>query len=295
MAIEKILFPTNFRELSYSALEPLLVLKDAGLKEIILCHIILREDVGFVPFGGYMKDEEEKLREKARIRFEDWQKTITEKGIESRIIIKVGEPVPEIHHVARDEKADLIVVGRHKKMTIEDVFAGSDTLQIIQRSKVPVLVSKHMVQYEIDGDIHDKINDKIFQRPMLVTDWSEPCQRAMGLIKSLDKVIEKTLLFHDLESKVLSEHDKEEIQEIEDDRSDKLKAYCSILENGGVACEPHLGAGDLMDEIIRISRERKATMIIVGTSGKSRLSELLHGSISHEIAKKSELPTLLVP
>ncbi|KPK36320.1 MAG: hypothetical protein AMK70_02655, partial [Nitrospira bacterium SG8_35_1] len=111
MAIKKILFPTKFRELSFNSLAQLFALKDAGLKEIILSHVISREDVGFVPFGGYLKEEEDRLREEATIRFEDWQKSLEEKGLQSKVVIKVGEPVPQILHTAEDEEADLIVVG----------------------------------------------------------------------------------------------------------------------------------------------------------------------------------------
>ena len=296
MSNNKILFPTKFRALAYDALESLFVLKEAGLKEIILCHIISREDVGFVPFGGYMKDEEERLKEEARIRFKDWQKSISDNGIDSKIVIRVGEPVPQILHVAEEENADLLLVGKKKATNFEHPFTGSHTLQIITRSKIPALVAKFMVCFKVDGgEVCERVNDQIFDTPMLVTDWSEPCERALDMIVSLKKIIKKTLIFHDIKSHLLEKRDKEDIQNIVEQSSVKLDEFCALLKKEGVEAVPHLGAGEILDEINRISRERQATMIIVGTSGKSRLSELLHGSISHEIARISELPTLLVP
>ena len=296
MPIERILFPTKFRKLSLNALESLLVLKDAGLKEVILCHVISREDVGFVPFGGYMKDEEEKLKQEALIKFEDWQKTIAARGVDSRIVIKVGDPVPQILHAAEDEKADMMIVGKERATSTEHPFAGSNTLQIITRSKIPAMVGKFMVCYKVnDGEVCERVNDRIFDSPMLVTDWSEPCERALELVGSLNSVIKKAIIFHDMDLNILKKHDKEEIEIIKKRSSAKLDGFCSVLKKAGIDAESHLGAGELLEEIIRISRERQATMIIIGTSSKSRFSELLHGSISHEIAKVSELPTLLVP
>lgn len=296
MAIERILFPTKFRELSFDSLDPLLALKDAGLKEIILCHIIARKDVGFVPFGGYMKEEEEKRAEEARIRFEDWRKSISDRGVESKIVIRVGEPVPQIFHVAEDEKADMMVVGKKRETRLEHPFAGSHTLQLIARSRIPALVSKFSVCFKVDGnEVCERINNKIFERPMLVTDWSEPCKRALGFVSSIAPVIKEALIFHDIDSREFKKFDRAELQHIEEQSSVKLNEFCAILKNSGVKAEAHLGAGDILEEIIRISRERQATMIIIGTSGKSRFSELLHGSVSHELAKLSELPTLLVP
>ncbi len=296
MAIRKILFPTKFRELSFNSLERLLILKDVGLKEIILCHIISREDVGFVPFGGYMKEEEEKLKEKARIRFKDWQKSIEERGISTKVVIKVGQPVPQILHVAEDENADLIIIGRKSRRSIEHPFAGSNTLEIITRSKIPALVSKYMVCFKVDGnEVCERTNDQIFDNPMLVTDWSEPCNRALDLMVSLGTVIKKALIFHDIDSKEMKKYSKKDSQDIEVQNTLKLNEFCGVLKNEGIDAEAHLGAGDLINEIVRISRERNATMIIIGTSGRSRFSEFLHGSVSHQIAKASELPTLLVP
>lgn len=294
MVINKILFPTKFRELSFNSLEQLFELKDSGLKEIILCHVISREDVGFVPFGGYLKEEENRLREEAMIRFEDWQKSLKEKGIESKVVIRVGEPVPQILHTAEDEKVDLIVVGKKKKPP-ELSFAGSRTIEIVTRSKVPVLVSKYLVNYEIDDEHFEKVNDRIFERPMLVCDWSEPSVRAMDVLKSFQSVVDEAIVFHDINVEQAHKKYKESLEELKKVSIEKLDMLCEELEQEGGACETHLGAGKIKDEIIRISRDRRASIIIMGTSGKGRLSEFIHGSVSHNIVRESELPTLLVP
>lgn len=295
MPIERVLFPTKFRELSYNSLEALIPLKDAGMKEIVLCHVISREDVGFVPFGGYLKEEEERLHEEARMRFEDWQKSLSEKGIESKVVIKVGDPVPQVLHAAEEEKADLIVVGQKKKASVELPFAESHTLEIVTRAKIPALVSKYLVHYEIEGEHHEKVNDRIFERPMLVTDWSEPSQRALDFMGSLNGIIKRALIFHDIDVKITKKHDREELHSIEKESITKLEAFCDRMGNAGIEAESHLGAGNIVEEVVRISRERQASMIIIGTSGKGWLSELIHGSVSHQVVKASELPTLLVP
>ena len=296
MPIERVLFPTKFRELSFNSLEALMPLKHAGMKEIILCHVISREDVGFVPFGGYLKEEEERLREEARVRFEDWQKSLSDKGVESKVVIRVGEPVPQVLHVADEEKADLIVVGQKKKASGEFPFAESHTLEIITRSKIPALVSKYMVHYEIEGEHHEKINDRIFERPMLVADWSALSRRALEFLKTLDGAVGHAIVFHGLDMEISKKHDREDIHYSEKESMEKLDAFCAELKSAGIDAESHTGAGALLDEILRVSRERNATMLIIGNSSEQRFFEkMLHRSISYEVAKASELPTLLVP
>jgi nucleotide-binding universal stress UspA family protein len=295
MKIEKILFPTKFRELSFNSLESLFILKNAGLKEIILCYVIPRDEVGFVPFGGYLKDEEERLREEARIRFKDWQDSIAKNGISSKIIIEVGDPVPKILSVAERENIDFIVVGKKQRAFFKNSFLGSNSMKIISRIKVPALVSKYMVEFEYKGESVSRINKDKFLRPLFATDWAEPSERALNLLITLGSIVEKAFVCHVIESKDSKSIDKSEVHTLENETRDKLESYCDRLKSAGIDVENHLGAGNVSEEIIRMSRECEASMIIMGTTSKSRLHELFLGSNSHQIAQTSELPTLLVP
>ncbi|GAB4543638.1 MAG: universal stress protein [Thermodesulfovibrionia bacterium] len=296
MPIEKILFPTKFGELSFNALESLLVLKGAGLKEVVLLYVIPREDVGFVPFGGYLKKEEERLRNEARIRFEDWQKSLTDVGIRGKIIINVGDIIHEILDTSEREGVDLVVIGRKKRITDEGIFiTGNITSKVISRSKTPLLVSKYMVQFKWDEAILTKVNDHPLELPMLVVDWSGISERAVRFFMNLKGAVSKALVFHCIDVNTSDEVDKITICHEEEECKKRLDDYCKMLKSAGIDAEPHLGAGDTVEEVLRFSRERDASMIIMGTTGRGKLDELLHGSISHEVAKRSELPTLLVP
>ncbi|GBE06595.1 MAG TPA: universal stress protein [Nitrospirae bacterium] len=293
MPVEKILFPTKFRELSFDSLETLLVLKKAGLREVILLHVISREEVGFVPFGGYLKKEEEKRRQEATIRFEDWQKTLSENGIDAHIKIVVGEPVYEILKNAENERVDLIVVGRKKRIE-GGAFVGSYTHKIITRSKVPTLVSKYMVQFQWDDAMLTKTNDRLFEVPLVTVDWTERTQRLLGFLMSLKGIVRKAFIFYNFT--VDSSKDKTEVARVKAESSARLEKYCEKLRSSGIEAEAHLGSGGMLDEMIRVSRERKASMIMIGNTSEERfLKNMLDRSLSYQVAKLSELPTLLVP
>jgi nucleotide-binding universal stress UspA family protein len=296
MAIEKILFPSRFRELAYESLETLFPLKNAGLKEVVFCHVISREDVGFVPFGGYLKEEENKLREEAVIRFEDWQKSLSEREIDSKVIVSVGETVHEILKTAEAEKVDLLVIGRKKRVDGTTSFIGSFAHKIITRSKFPTLVSKYMVQFNDQDATLTKVNKSPFEMPLFAADWSERSGHALDLISSLKGVVRKVFLFFNIDEKTLEKSSEEEVATLRVNISEKLQDYCDRLKAGGIDAEPHIGAGNMLDELIRVSRERKASMIIVGNTSKDRLlSNILDRSLSYQVTKMSELPTLLVP
>jgi len=295
MKFEKILFPTKFGELDFNSLESLLELKKAGLKEIVLTFVIPKEDVAFVPYGGYLKDEEERLREEARIRFEDWQESVSEKGIETKIRIEVGTPIPKIMSIAEEEKVDLIVAGRGKRTEIEEVYLGSHTLGLIRRATIPILVSKYMVRFEREGELATQVNGRIFSNPILATDWSKPSEKAMEVLIALKGSVEKAMVAHIIEVKIAKGHDKSGLERLEKESEKRLNEYCDTLKKNGIKAESHLSSGKSAPEIIRVAREHKASMIIMGTTGKDRFKEFWLGSVSHRVAEESELPVLLVP
>ena len=142
MKFEKLLFDTRFGQYGFNSLMAYLELKKAGLKEMVLTYIIPQEDVAFVPYGGYLKAEEKRIREEARIRFEDWQKSITPLGIESKIRIETGNVPSSILDIAEEEGVDLIVVGRKERRAFEKVYVGSHILDILRRSEIPVFYGK---------------------------------------------------------------------------------------------------------------------------------------------------------
>ncbi len=294
MKIEKLLFPTKFGELDLNSLESIFPLKDAGLKEVVLYYVIPREEVGFVPYGGYLKEEEQRIREEARIRFEDWQKKLTGAAIDSRIVIEVGDPVADILKTADKEGIDMIVIGR-KKIGADRSLFGSRTTQIVTRSLIPVLVSKYMVEVKYEGETVTRINKDIFGIPLLASDWSKPSLKALELLTSFNGIVQKAHICHVIDVKISGRVGTEELHRIEKESKYRLDGYKERLESAGIQTEVHLGAGKSPSEIIRISRDVGATMIIIGTTGKDRLQAFVIGSTSHRVAQLSELPTLLVP
>lgn len=296
MPIKKVLFATKFGELNLEVLKSLFDLKPAGLEEIILTHIIPRDEVAFVPFGGYLKDEEQRLREEARIRFKDWEDDIGKAGLGVRVCIEVGDPVPEIMKIAEAEGVNLIVIGKTRRTSLEKLYVGSHTLELLRHSEtIPVLVSKHLAICDANGECVELANDHPFQKVLFPTDWSLPSERALQLLVALRGVVRKVDLVHVITLKTSGEETQSQWEQIEAESSARLAGYCDVLGKAGIEAEPHLAAGEAPSEILRISHELNPTMTILGTSGKDRLHAFFLGSLSQHLAESSDLPTLLIP
>ena len=166
MKFKKLLYQTKFGQYGLNSLLAYLDLKKAGLKEVVLTYIIPQEEVAFVPYGGFLKEEEKRIKKEAQIRFEDWQKSIAPLGIESKIRIETGNMPTAILDIAQEEEVDLIVTGRKQRTAFEKVYVGSHILDILRRSEIPVFMGKYMVQYESEGKLLTRTNDNIYQRPL---------------------------------------------------------------------------------------------------------------------------------
>ena len=295
MPFETLLFHTRFRELAFNSLKGLLGLKAAGLKKVVLAHVIPRENVAFVPYGGTLKEDEKRLREEARLTFDDWIQTIGDPQLEFHQRIEVGTTNAAILEMAKAEKADLIVVGRKKRSVLEKVYVGTHVLDILRRSEVPVLMSKYMVQYEWQGELLVRTNDQIWKRPLLASDWSEPSRRALNATLALKGMAEKILVTHVLGSRRIKNLELPAVKRLEDESLKRLQSYCREIDDAGMLSEYHLAVGRTVEEIIKLSREHGATMIVVGRTGKDWFHEYWLGGVSHQIAELSELPVLLIP
>jgi nucleotide-binding universal stress UspA family protein len=295
MKFRKILFHTQFREFAFNSLKVILGLKKAGLEEVILTFVIPREEVGFVPYGGYLKDVERHLRENAKIRFQNWEKTILKTDVSCKIRIKTGIVNAALLSIAKEEGVDLIVTGPKKRTTFEKIYVGSHILDILRRSEIPVLMHKYKVQFQTDEGVITQTNDRIFERPLIATDWSAPSKKALDCVVSMKEMVSKGAVAHVIGSRLINGRDPAAVDILREESKERLEAYCQILGDAGIESEWHLSVGDPVSELIQISRESESTMIVMGKTGKDWIQQYWLGGVSHRIAELSELPVLLIP
>jgi len=295
MRFETLLFHTRFRELAFNSLKGILELKAVGLKKVILTHVIPREDVSFVPYGGTLKDDLHRFKEEARLKFDDWIQTIGDPQLTFSQRVEVGSANAKILEQAEAEKVDLIVVGRKKRTALEKVYVGSHILDILRRSTIPVLMSKYMVQYEWQGEPLMRTNDQIWKRPLLASDWSDPSRRGLDAVLALKGLAEKIIVAHVIGARRIKNVEPEGVKRLEEESAKRLQAYCHQIDDAGMESEYHLAMGRTVEEIIKMSRDYGATMIVMGRTGKDWLLEYWLGGVSHQVAELSELPVLLIP
>lgn len=288
MEIKKLLFVTKFEDLCYDALNSLLALRKAGLEHVVFLNVIERDKVAMKRGAGYLKEEEVKLKETANIRFIDWAENLFEMGMEVGAYIEVSTLIPEILKVIEKEKPDLIVIGRSHKSPLEQLYSGSDVSELVRRTRVPILVFKHMAENKI-------VPEKLFERPLLATNWSETGARMVEYIKGMKNVIGEIHVIHVIKDSVLKSPDSHEVQKVRKTERKKLDTLCDELEDLGIKTRSHVYVGDPQKEIEKAAKEYQASIIILGSSDKAAILERWTGSISKNIADDSIFPCLIIP
>ncbi len=81
----------------------------------------------------------EHVAENHKARLASIADELSTKGLSFRGEVLIGEPSEEIVRFARDEKADLIVMGKRGHGLIDRILVGSTTLKVLRESSVPVL------------------------------------------------------------------------------------------------------------------------------------------------------------
>ena len=103
------LFPTDFSDYANSVLACLPDLKAAGLREVVLLHVIRSSDVPLPDTVN--RDSLERVRWGAEAHLNLARMALEGQGLRVRTRIEYGSPASRIVQVAEDELASLIVIG----------------------------------------------------------------------------------------------------------------------------------------------------------------------------------------
>jgi nucleotide-binding universal stress UspA family protein len=140
----RILYPTDFSDVSKKALAYIKQLKEAGTQEVIVLHVIDERQIEAVLLyaRGNTCVFVDTMEQEARKEAGAIEKEFRDYGFVASSIVKTGIPLREILKVEEDEKISLIVIGSHGKTNLKEMLMGSVSEKVIRRAKSPVLVIK---------------------------------------------------------------------------------------------------------------------------------------------------------
>ena len=141
---EKILYPTDFSDVSKKAFDVVMQLKDSGAKEVVVLHVI--DSRFFDAMAWYatknLADIEADLVDVVKKEIYSIEEDLRKTGFKVRVRIEKGVPASEILRAAKEENVSVIVIGSHGMSNIQEMLMGSVSEKVIRKSENLVLVVK---------------------------------------------------------------------------------------------------------------------------------------------------------
>jgi nucleotide-binding universal stress UspA family protein len=146
--IRRILWPTDFSEASYEALDRALELCAHHSSELVAVHVVpdIPRIMPAPESGGQktlypaeLKAYERELHKAARQRLHEVIEQRAPKNIKSAVVVTHGDPACEILRTAEDERVSLIVISTHGLTGWRQLVFGSVAERVVRVATCPVL------------------------------------------------------------------------------------------------------------------------------------------------------------
>ncbi len=142
----------------------------------------------------------------------------------------------------------------------------------------------------------------MFEKILFPTDFSDVAARALEFVKQLkDSGAKEVVVLNVIEEKYfyLSEEyptiDLETLDKnLKKDVMKKMAVVANALYEKGFKVKVITAKGVPASEIIRIEQEEQVSIIVLGSHGMSNIREMLLGSVSEAVIRKSKQPVLVV-
>jgi nucleotide-binding universal stress UspA family protein len=212
----------------------------------------------------------------------------TSAGVKARTVVEKGKVSNKILEVAKKEKSSVIVMASSGKTKATELMVGSVSLEVVRRTKVPVLVGKF---FAIGKKKPSSDCATLLESVLVSVDLTPATKSILETFKQLDQSgCKSAVLFHVVPSNKYSVEDNDKFQAVKKELSE-----WKAVHKGNCELDTHLHYGSPAYNIIEAAREFDATLIVMGNVGKGLLHSMTLGSVSDEVLRKSNVHVLIVP
>jgi nucleotide-binding universal stress UspA family protein len=230
-------------------------------------------------------------REACRILAEQ-VKTMPELGaVPCRPVVVAGAPFDGILQTAATIKADLIVMGQHRRQLLRDILVGTTIERVIRARSFPVLMVNNEAQ-------------RRYEHVLVAVDMSEASAQAISaagkvglfenrptLLHAFEAAAKGTMKIGDAGQKAVENYVAQEGDHARSEVISFLRSHELLDESWPLLVEE----GPARDVLFRTVREMRPDLLVMGTRGRSKLLAALLGSVAEECLRSLDVDVLAVP
>ena len=209
-----------------------------------------------------------------------------------RPMVVAGDPFDGILRTAAAMKADLIVMGAHRKQLLQDIFVGTTIERVIRTGPYPVL----MVNNEVGQP---------YRTVLAAVDMSEPSANAIRAAESAGLIGDgRVTLLHAFvplgKGKMsMAGIERARIDEyVAGERERAMDEFVTFLAESKLADRRwflRVEEGSAFEVISRVVEEMRPDLLIMGTHGRSGIIKVLLGSVTEQALRSLDVDILAVP
>jgi len=284
----KMLVATDLSEASDRVICTLGTMKALGTHDAFLVHCFNIRDVGALA---------DTLMEQFRPAFERQKKTLQDQGFQVAAKMILGLPHIEINRQADEHDCSLIVVGSHGQTMAGEIMLGGVASAVVHSASRPVLILRLRLKDEQGRAVCQEPTCNLLEHVVFPTDFSENAEHAFSYVEKIAECgARRVTLIHVQDKSKIDPHLQDRLDEfnrIDRGRLERLQA--ELVKRGVKDVQIDLSYGSPKKEIIARTRSGDVSLVVMGSQGRGYIAELFLGSVSHAVARHSEVPVLLIP
>jgi nucleotide-binding universal stress UspA family protein len=292
-AVRQVLYATDLSPASRPAWERAQQLGRLFDAEVLALHVVSPVTVPLTnPLPGSVVEELVRVAEhQARQGLQRLLSGARGSGVKARIRLDPGPAAPRILEVARETKADLVVMGTHSRTGLGRVLLGSVADRVVRQAPCPVVT--------VPPQTGAPPGPARLARICYATDFSPSARAAWPWAVALAEAAHAALdLIHVTALPVPDAGSPPEAighmaQLIHDAGYAEAERF---LREGALPRERVdivIGRGLVDDQILQCAQSRNADLIVMGTHGWSGLVRWMLGSVAHHVVQALPRPAVL--
>ncbi|AER67494.1 UspA domain-containing protein [Thermovirga lienii DSM 17291] len=283
----KVLFPVVLTHKMENYLSCISDMVKAGVEQVDLMHVVDLHDTYGDP----------KIVEFAKETLTKWKKRLVEAGVAKvETYLEEGNPTEEILRRLEEEDYSLVMLGSRGSNLFKRLFLGSVAENVLHHARQPVLLLRN---YPCEGKEEASYSltcNSVFERILYVTDLSEGAGKALSYLEKMGDIPGATLdILHVHDTRAMEYMSTEKIQEISEEEKRQIEQIRqNLAEKGFSFVEAHIVEDHPVAGILKYAEEKKPSLLVMGAKGKSRLLEMMLGSVTETIIHKAPCSVFVI-
>ncbi|MFS4491283.1 universal stress protein [Maribacter sp. 2308TA10-17] len=269
--MKKIIVPVDFSEQSKFAIKAASALAKKHDAEILALHMLELNQAMITSTEGFHPEQTVFLIKLAEKRFKEFLDRPCLEGLKVTPIIKHYKVFSEVNEVAKQNGADLIVMGSHGTDGLKEIFVGSNAERVVRNADIPVIVVK------------EDLKDFKVERFAFACDFKDDSLMAFQKAKSFAEMLSAELELVYINTPGDNFLSNKDAYEQINDFLTKANAGQQVEIYNDYSVEKG---------ILNYSESILVDMIGIPTHGRKGLSHFFMGSIGEDVANHSKIPVV---